>query len=197
MKVVLASNNAGKIQEFQALLNDLQIEVVPQTQLGVEDIAETGLTFVENALIKARHACQKTGLPALADDSGLVVPALQGEPGIYSARYSGEGATSAKNIDKLLASMEGFSGDTRQAFYHCTLIYLRDATDPTPLICQANWQGKILLERQGDQGFGYDPIFLVNSENKSAAQLPLALKNKLSHRGKALQLLLTALSPHY
>jgi XTP/dITP diphosphohydrolase len=194
MKVVLASNNAGKIRELQAMLNDLQITVVPQAQLAVTDIAETGLTFIENALIKARHACHETGLPALADDSGLVVPALQGEPGIYSARYAGPDATSDKNIDKLLLSLKNITDMERHAFYYCALVYMRNANDPTPIICQASWHGEILTQRRGDQGFGYDPIFLVTTENKTAAELPSPLKNQLSHRGQALKLLLKELS---
>jgi XTP/dITP diphosphohydrolase len=194
MQVVLASSNAGKIKELQNMLNDLDLTIVPQTDLQVSEVAETGLTFIENALIKARNACEQTGLPALADDSGLAVKALQGAPGIYSARYAGENAQAGDNIDKLLQAMQHVPADERQAAFHCVLVFMRHAKDPTPIICQGTWQGEILLSPQGDKGFGYDPIFYVPNEKKTAAELPLHVKNQLSHRGKALHRLLKKLS---
>lgn len=193
MKIVLASNNAGKVKEFQELLNNLHIELLPQSQLGVAEVEETGLSFVENAILKARHAAEVTGLPALADDSGLAVDALHGEPGIYSARYAGKSATSSDNIHKLLTAMKDVPEEKRTAHFHCVLVYMRHANDPTPLICDGIWTGKILSAPRGEHGFGYDPIFFVPSENCSAAELPYPVKNALSHRGKALQLLLTQL----
>lgn len=159
MKVVFASHNAGKIRELQALLESSSLQIIPQAELNVEDVPETGLTFVENAILKARHACEKTGLPAIADDSGLVVPILDGAPGIYSARYAGKNAKSADNIQKLLQEMASFSKEDRKAYFHCVLVYLRSAMDPVPLICHGIWQGYILTTPHGDQGFGYDPVF--------------------------------------
>lgn len=194
MKIVLASNNAGKVNEFNALFEPLQITILPQSSLGVNDIEETGLTFVENAILKARHAATITGLPSLADDSGLVVPALGGAPGIYSARYAGEKASAKDNIQKLLASLENVSDENREAFFYCALVFMRHASDPTPLICEGKWSGRILPSPKGEQGFGYDPVFYVSSENKTAAELPLAIKNTISHRGLALQTLLKMLS---
>lgn len=193
MKIVFASSNQGKIRELQALLTAFQIEVIPQGVLGVSDIEETGLTFVENALLKARHAAKVTGLPAIADDSGLEVPALNHAPGIYSARFAGVGATADANIDKLLSMMHGLADDQRQARFYCALVYLSSQNDPTPLICEGSWYGKILNERQGQYGFGYDPIFFDSNENTSAALLPLTKKNEISHRGQALRALLTKL----
>jgi XTP/dITP diphosphohydrolase len=193
MKVVLASNNAGKIREFNELLKDLNIEIIPQAELGVEEIEETGLSFIENALIKARHASSVTGLPALADDSGLAVNALNGAPGIYSARYAGEEANATNNIIKLLADLKTFPDDKRQAQFHCVLAFMLHEKDPTPLICDGMWAGTILHEPSGKDGFGYDPIFYVPSMKQSAAELPLEIKNKISHRGLAIQTLLKLL----
>lgn len=193
MKIVLASNNAGKVKEFNALFAPLQLEIVPQSTLQVDEIEETGLTFVENAILKARHAARVTGLPALADDSGLVVPALLGAPGIYSARYAGKTATSKDNIQKLLLALRDMPEAHREAHFHCTLVFMLHAEDPNPLICEGDWAGRILHEPQGNDGFGYDPVFFVPTENKSAAELPLALKNKISHRGQALERLLKRL----
>lgn len=193
MKVVLASNNKGKISELQSLLQPFEIELIPQGDLGVGEVAETGLTFVENAIIKARYACEKTGLPAIADDSGLSVPALNGAPGIYSARYAGEDGNAANNIRKLLAAMQELPESSRDASFQCVLVYLSHALDPTPLICHGIWHGTVLLKPHGSKGFGYDPIFYVPSENKSAAELTQETKNKLSHRGKALRLLIQKL----
>lgn len=193
-KVVLASGNEGKRFEIQAMLNsDMpRIELIPQQTLGIDEIVETGLTFVENAILKARHASQCAGLPALADDSGLIVEALHGEPGIYSARYAELRNNSNKNqakanIEKLLQKMQSFVQSQRNAYFYCVIVYLKYPTDPTPIICQGRWDGNILLSPQGEQGFGYDPIFYVPTHQCSAAELPLDLKNKLSHRGQALQ----------
>jgi XTP/dITP diphosphohydrolase len=194
MKVVLASSNAGKIHELQNMLDELNLTIIPQASLNVSDAEETGLTFVENALIKARHACEQTGLPALADDSGLTVAALQGAPGIYSARYAGVKADAQANINKLLAEIRSVPLTHRQAAYYCVLVFMRHAKDPTPLICQGRWQGEILSAPKGSEVFGYDPIFYVPKENKTAAELPLHVKNQLSHRGQALRTLLKKLS---
>ncbi len=191
-RVVLATGNPGKVREFAELLAPHAIEVVPQSDFSVPDVAETGLTFVENALIKARNAAAHTGLPAIADDSGLEVDHLNGAPGIYSARYAGDGGSTANNA-KLIAALAGVPEAQRGARFQCLLVYLRHAEDPTPVICQGTWEGRILAAPQGDQGFGYDPLFYVPSEDCSAAQLPAERKNALSHRGQALACLLRAL----
>lgn len=192
--IVLATGNAGKLREIRALLTPLAFTVVPQGELGISDVAETGLTFVENALIKARHAAQHSGLPALADDSGLAVDALRGAPGIYSARYAGPHASDTDNNQKLLQELAHTPDEQRTARYHCVLVYLRHAADPTPLICHGQWQGKILHAPQGNGGFGYDPLFFVPDEQCSAAELSAARKNAISHRGQALQELLRQLT---
>lgn len=193
MKIVLASNNAGKIRELQTLLNTLDLQVLPQSDFSVADVPETGFTFVENALIKARHACEATNLPAIADDSGLEVLALHGAPGIYSARYAGEKATSQDNIKKLLQELNGIPEEDRIARFHCVLIYLAHAKDPTPLICQGTWEGTILKAPRGEQGFGYDPVFFDPKKNVCAAEMSLAEKNQISHRGLALKKLVEQL----
>lgn len=185
-KIVLASGNAGKIKELTALLLPLHIEVIPQSQFNISDVEETGLTFIENAILKARHASQITGLPALADDSGLAVDALNGAPGIYSARYGG--------IEKLLRNMQNISDDQRQASFHCVLALLQTPDDPAPIVCQGRWHGSILRENRGTQGFGYDPVFYVPSESMTAAELAPEVKNKLSHRGQALRALIQILT---
>ena len=192
-KIVLASSNAGKLREFNQLLGGLQLEVVPQSQFNVADAEETGLTFVENAILKARNAAQHTGLPALADDSGLEVDALHGAPGIYSARYAGAGASDADNLKKLLEALKDVPKQNRGARFQCVLVYLRHALDPTPLICQGRWEGRILPEARGSSGFGYDPVFFVPTHSLSAAELPPQTKNSLSHRGQALRQLLASL----
>jgi XTP/dITP diphosphohydrolase len=192
-KIVLATGNKGKVKELAAMLSDLSIEVLPQSDFAVTEIAETGSTFIENAIIKARHASKHTGLPAIADDSGLAVDALGGAPGVYSARFSGENATDQSNITKLLGLMADIPNDKRQAKFLCVLVYMRHADDPSPIICQGEWCGEIMTEQQGDNGFGYDPIFWVNQQNSSSAQLSSQQKNALSHRGKALKLLLAQL----
>ena len=193
MKIILASNNEGKIIELQALLDAFNYTIIPQTQLGIPEIAETGLTFVENAIAKARHACQLGKQPAIADDSGLVVPALAGAPGIYSARYAGKNATARANIEKLLSEMRDVLPEKRGAHFHCTLVYLTHAEDPAPLICEGIWIGSILSAPTGTRGFGYDPLFYDPYEKCSAAELPLEKKNKISHRGQALRTLLEKL----
>jgi XTP/dITP diphosphohydrolase len=193
MRVVLATNNSGKIRELQALLVPLQIEVLPRSQFTSDEVAETGTTFAENALIKARHAAQASGLPAIADDSGIEVDALGGAPGIYSARYAGEGASDADNLIKLLSALETVPDHLRTARYRCALVYVRAADDQHPLCCEAVWEGSITREPQGDGGFGYDPIFWLADYQQTSAQIPAELKNQLSHRAKALQQLLSLL----
>ena len=192
--IVLASNNPGKVREFAQLLAGLQRAVRPQSEFGVPEVEETGLTFVENALLKARNAAHHAGLPALADDSGLEVDALNGAPGIYSARYAGSGASDRANLEKLLANIQHLPEAERGARFQCVLVYLRHALDPTPLICQGTWEGRILRAPQGTQGFGYDPIFYVLSHGCSSAELPPETKNRLSHRGQALRKLVAALT---
>lgn len=193
MKVVFASHNAGKTRELNALLKNFAIELIPQTDLGVSEIEETGLSFVENALLKARHASKMTSLPAMADDSGLAVSALQGAPGIYSARYAGTPTNAENNIKKLLHEMEKIPNEKRQASFHCLLVFMLHAEDPTPLICDGIWHGMILREPRGTEGFGYDPVFYLPDLQKTSAELPLETKNKLSHRGQALQTLIKML----
>jgi XTP/dITP diphosphohydrolase len=193
-KIVLATSNAGKINELAALLQPLQIEVIPQSHFNISDADETGLTYIENAIIKARHAAKLSGLPALADDSGLSVAGLNGRPGIYSARYAGARAASPDNIAKLLAELRDVPDDQRQATFHCVLAFLKSADDPSPLICHGRWHGKILREVSGTGGFGYDPVFYVPTENKSAAELGAELKNQISHRGMALRSFVTLLT---
>lgn len=192
-KVVLATGNAGKVRELASLLNDFGLDVVAQTELGVESAEETGLTFIENAIIKARHAAQVTGLPAIADDSGLAVDALGGAPGIYSARFAGVDATDQQNLEKLLLELQDVPDGERQAQFHCVLVYMRHADDPTPLVCHGSWQGTIARAPAGSGGFGYDPIFVVPEAGKTAAELTADEKRAASHRGQALKLLLEAL----
>ncbi|KGK42377.1 nucleoside-triphosphate diphosphatase [Nitrincola sp. A-D6] len=184
---VLASGNAGKLREFSQMLAEKHIEVLPQSALNVSEAEETGLTFVENAILKARHACESTGLAALADDSGLEVDALDGAPGIYSARYAGVGAGDEANIDKLLLALDGLPEHQRTGRYQCVLVYMRHTLDPTPLICQASWEGRVLTERLGEGGFGYDPVFYIPELQCSVAQLNAAEKHQHSHRGKAMR----------
>lgn len=192
-KIVLATGNQGKVREMADVLSDFGFNVVAQSEFNVSDVAETGTTFIENAIIKARHAAKETGLPAIADDSGLEVDALNGAPGVYSARYSGEGATDQQNIDKMLAAMEGIPEEKRTARFHCVLVLMKHENDPTPLICHGSWEGHITTEQQGENGFGYDPIFWVSEDNCSSAELEPARKKQLSHRGQALKKLFAAL----
>ena len=192
-RIVLASNNAGKVREFNQLLTDTDIEVIPQSEFSVTEIEETGLTFVENALLKARNAAAHTGLPAVADDSGLEVDALQGAPGIYSARYAGAGASDQDNVQKLLDALKNVPEKKRSARFQCLMVYMRHAGDPTPRIFQGSWEGQILYETRGDNGFGYDPVFYVPGQRCSSAQLSPEVKNSLSHRGQALKQLVQSL----
>ncbi|MDO6708066.1 XTP/dITP diphosphatase [Photobacterium sp. 1_MG-2023] len=192
-KLVLATGNQGKVREMASLLADFGFDVIAQSDLSVSGVAETGTTFIENAIIKARHAARETGLPAIADDSGLAVDALKGAPGIYSARYAGEDASDQQNLDKLLEAMKDVPASDRTARFHCVLVMMRHADDPTPLICHGTWEGRILTDAQGDNGFGYDPVFWVPEDNCASAQLAPARKKQLSHRGKALQQLFAAL----
>ncbi|UOG92240.1 MAG: RdgB/HAM1 family non-canonical purine NTP pyrophosphatase [Candidatus Thiothrix sulfatifontis] len=186
-RMVLASGNAGKLREFNAMLADLGIEFVRQSELGVQDADETGLTFVENALIKARHAAQHTGMPAMADDSGIVVDALGGAPGLYSARYSGEHGDDAANNAKLLEALKDVPDAQRTARFYCCIVYLRHAEDQLPIIAEASWKGRILHSLSGVNGFGYDPLFYVPTHGCSSAELPADEKNRISHRGQALR----------
>ena len=185
-RLVLASGNAGKLAELGALLADAGRELVPQSALGVDDIEETGLTFVENALLKARHAARATGLPAIADDSGICVDALGGAPGLYSARYAGGHGDSQANIARLLRELDGLPAGQRGARFRCVIVLLRHAEDPEPLIAEGHWAGQVLEAPRGAGGFGYDPVFLDPSLGLSAAELAPELKNRISHRGQAL-----------
>ncbi|WP_254460549.1 RdgB/HAM1 family non-canonical purine NTP pyrophosphatase [Xanthomonas sacchari] len=187
MKLVLASSNAGKLEELHALLDDVGVELIAQSTLGVGDADETGLTFVENALLKARHAAHVTGLPALADDSGICVDALHGAPGLYSARYAGEHGNAQANIDKLLDALRDVPDAQRGAHFYCVLVLLRHAEDPQPLLVEGQWRGRIAHARAGSGGHGYDPVFVDPEHGQTAAEMPLALKNRISHRAIALQ----------
>ena len=192
--IVLASNNAGKVREINQLLADQQIQVSPQREFAIPEAEESGLTFVENALLKARNAAAHSGLPAIADDSGLEVDALRGAPGIYSARYAGPGCSDADNNHQLLLALNGLPEAQRSARFQCVMVYLRHSEDPTPIICQGSWEGRILAAPEGENGFGYDPLFWVEEEGCSAAQLSAERKNQLSHRGQALRQLVRALA---
>ncbi|XKG99876.1 RdgB/HAM1 family non-canonical purine NTP pyrophosphatase [Marinobacter nauticus] len=192
-KLVIASNNAGKIAELDHLLAPLGFEPVAQGELGVSEAEEPAVTFVENAILKARNAARQTGLPALADDSGLAVDALDGQPGVRSARYAGPQASDADNVKALLAALEGVPEEKRTAQFHCVLVYLRHADDPTPIICHGRWPGRILFEPTGEGGFGYDPVFLAPEYFRSAAELTREQKGRISHRGRALASLLEQL----
>lgn len=193
-KIVLATGNQGKVREMADLLADFGFDVFAQSEFNVIDAEETGTTFIENAIIKARHAAAETGLAAIADDSGLEVDYLLGAPGIYSARYAGEDASDQDNIDKLLKAMAGAPAEQRTARFHCVLVFMRHAADPTPIVCHGKWEGRILTEAQGENGFGYDPIFYVPEDDCSSAELEPTRKKQLSHRSKALQKLFAALS---
>lgn len=184
----MASANAGKLREIERILGELKIAVVPQSDFGVDAVEETGSTFAENALIKARHAAQISGLAAIADDSGLVVEVLGGRPGVYSARYSGPNATDASNIDRLLSELEGVPDDQRAAAFHCVACFVSSA-DAEPVVAEGEWRGRILQERRGDGGFGYDPIFFDMELKRSSAEMSADEKNARSHRGNALRAL--------
>ena len=191
-KIILASNNTGKIREFNAMLTGIY-EVVSMSDMNVKEVPEIGLTFVENALIKARNASMQSGLPALADDSGIVVDALNGAPGIYSARYAGNHGDDEANTQKLLDNMAQVADAQRSARFWCAIVFVEHANDPTPIIIQRGWEGEIMREKSGENGFGYDPIFYVPTHKKSSAELSSEQKNDISHRGKALQALLSEL----
>ena len=191
--LILASGNAGKLREFHQLLAPLGLDVRPQADFAVPEVEETGLTFVENALLKAREASRVSGLPALADDSGLEVDALNGAPGIYSARFAGEPKSDARNNARLLERLAEVPEGQRTGRYWCVLVYLRHAEDPVPLIVQRSWEGEILAHPRGEGGFGYDPLFWLPEQGMSVAELSPAEKNRLSHRGRALQALVEAL----
>ena len=193
MKVVLASSNAGKVKEFMQLLSGVGMDVRPQSEFDVPDADETGLTFVENAILKARNAAELTGLPAIADDSGIEVDALQGQPGIYSARYAGMGAGAAACNEKLLHALKDVPEAKRTARFRCCIVMLQHAADPSPIIAEGRWEGRILDQLTGTEGFGYDPLFYVPTHNMSAAQMDSAEKNLISHRAQALQGLLERL----
>ncbi|HKK55639.1 RdgB/HAM1 family non-canonical purine NTP pyrophosphatase [Marinobacter sp.] len=195
-RLVIASNNRGKIAELGTLLAPLGLTPVAQGELGVSEAEEPAVTFVENAIIKARHASRATGLPALADDSGLAVDALGGRPGVRSARFAGDAATDQDNIDALLVALKGIPPAERSAQFHCVLVYLRHANDPTPVICHGCWPGRILEQPRGDGGFGYDPVFLAPETGTSAAEMTPEEKARISHRGLALELLIDQLGAH-
>lgn len=195
-KIILATHNQGKVNELHSLLSDHGFTIVSQKEYGVSEADETGLTFIENALIKARHACAITGLPAIADDSGLSVNALKGAPGIYSARYAGTQATDQKNNEKLLHSLRQVPLSERGAYFYCALVYLRHEHDPTPIICEGKWHGTILTKPCGENGFGYDPLFYIPELNATAAQLSPEEKRHVSNRCQALQSMIKALYQH-
>jgi len=192
-QLVIASNNRGKIVELEALLAPLNLSPFAQGELGVGEAEEPAVTFVENAILKARHAARETGLPALADDSGLAVDALGGKPGVRSARFAGDNASDQDNVDALLTALQGVPPENRGAQFHCVLVYLRHADDPTPVICHGRWPGQILEQPRGEGGFGYDPVFLAPETNTSAAELSREAKAKISHRGRALAILVNQL----
>ncbi len=196
-RVVLASGNAGKLVEFEALLESWHCDVVPQARFSVPEVVEDGDNFAANALLKAHAAAQYSGLPAIADDSGLAVDALGGAPGIFSARYAGANASDTDNNRKLLKALKDVPEAQRTARFHCALVYLRHWQDPNPIICQASWEGRILESLRGDNGFGYDPLFLVGVRDCTSAELSAAEKNRISHRGQAMAKLLEALQQAY
>ncbi len=186
MKIILATGNLGKVDEFKGMVSGLDITFMTQGELGVRSVEETGFTFVENALIKARHAVSETGMPAIADDSGLVISGLNGAPGIYSSRYAGLNCSSDDCIDKVLLDLEGCEGDKRRAYFYTSIVYMTDEKEATPCMVSGVWHGEILKRRQGSHGMGYDPIFYVPTHQCSAAELDVSLKNRLSHRGQAM-----------
>ncbi len=195
-KIVLASGNAGKVREINKLFVGSGIEVIPQTDLNVPEVPETGTTFVENAIIKARHAAEVTGLPAISDDSGIEVDALDSRPGVYSARYAGKNASDENNNNLMLKELQGIPEAKRTARYQCLIVFMRSHTDPVPIITQGSWEGRILEAPQGDGGFGYDPIFYVPTHNCSGGELALDVKNTLSHRAIALNAMFEEFKKH-
>ena len=196
-KIVFASGNAGKVREIAQLLDGLDIDVLPQSEFDVPEIEETGLTFLENSILKARNAAQHTGLPSIADDSGIAVDVLQGHPGIYSARFAGLGASDEDNLLKLIDMIKPFPEEQRTARFICSMVYLRHKDDPVPIIAQGVWEGQLVTDPKGENGFGYDPVFYVESQQCTSAELPPEVKNKLSHRGQALMQLLDKLNDLY
>lgn len=195
--IILASGNQGKLREISKMLAGSRLKVLPQSAFNLETPEETGLTFVENAILKARYVCDQTGMPAIADDSGIEVDALHGEPGIYSARYAGENASDEQNLQKLLIKMKDIPDDARQCRFHCLIVFLQHAKDPTPLICHGVWEGHLLRAPRGVNGFGYDPIFYVPDQACSSAQLSPEVKNCISHRGQALAQLIKVLNTRF
>jgi len=196
-RIVLASGNAGKLREIAQLLEGLNLEILPQSEFDVSEIEETGLTFVDNAILKARNAAHHTGLPAIADDSGIAVDVLRGRPGIYSARFAGVGATDEENLEKLIRMVKPFPDEERTARFICSMVYIRHEEDHVPVIAEGVWEGQLITESKGDNGFGYDPIFYLSSHQCTSAELPPEIKNKLSHRGQALRKLLGQLTSLY
>lgn len=192
--LVAATGNAGKLKEIRNLLAGFDVTVLSQSEAGVAAAEETGRSFMENALIKARHAADRTGKPAIADDSGLVVDALEGRPGVYSARYAGDSATDRQNVDKLLAELDGLTGNERIASFHCVAAFVASAGDESPLVAEGVWRGRILEECRGSGGFGYDPVFYDPLHGRAAAEMTAAEKNAVSHRGRAFQLLAALLA---
>lgn len=197
LKVVLASSNQGKIAEIQAMLSEQSVGVLPQSHFAISDADETGTTFIENAIIKARHAARLSKLPAIADDSGLAVDALNGAPGVYSARYAGLPSNDQRNTEKLLLELKKTSHQVRSARFHCVMVFMSSADDPAPLVGHGVWQGTIALQANGNNGFGYDPVFYIPSLNCTSAELAPAVKNKLSHRAQALKQLLPQISDFF
>ena len=193
-KIVLASSNLGKIKEFSEFFHKLKFDVISQSELGIKSPTETGASFIENAIIKARHASKKTGLPSMADDSGLIVPALNGEPGVFSARYAGIGATDEQNNSRLIQKMRNFSAKDRKCYFVCILVFLRFSSDPAPLVAEGRWEGSIGDKPVGNDGFGYDPIFIDPKSGTTAAQLSTRTKMSHSHRGEALRNLYKSLA---
>lgn len=198
-RLVIATNNEGKLKEFQALLKDYPCEICPQSDFNVASVPETGASFLENAIIKARHGCEQTKLPCIADDSGIVVDALRGQPGIYSARYARTDFPDRESNDHannalLLKNLKNVPESQRSARFHCALVFMRFAEDPCPIVCQASWEGQILFEAAGQNGFGYDPLFYLPYSGCSSAELDPEQKNRISHRGQAMQKLLKELS---
>lgn len=194
LKLVVGTGNPGKQREIQEILREPGIELANDGRLDMASVEETGATFVENALLKARYATDVSGLPALADDSGIEVDALRGAPGIYSARYAGPGATDEANVDKLLAALADVPEARRTARFRCVMVVLRHKADPSPLICEGLWEGRVAFERRGDNGFGYDPVFIPTGDTRHSAELPRDLKNRVSHRGQALAQLASRLA---
>lgn len=193
-RIVIASANPGKLREINQLLEGTDLSVLPQTDFSVPEVEETGLSFIENAILKARNATLHSGLPAIADDSGIEVDALQGAPGIYSARFAGLGASDSDNLEQLLDQLVNVPDDKRTARFQCLMVYMRHDADPTPIICHGIWEGRIIHEPRGDNGFGYDPVFYVQAESCTAAELSAEVKNRLSHRGQALRQLVSKLA---